>query len=508
MKTFVKQESTKKHVEEYVTTQVRLLQTVSNAFPLPPSFIQKLEPLKDKLDMLLRSDPKILGVDLYALASAGNGLVRLEHKVDYLGVLAEEHNGSVSVSISRASGANYVDFILQQVLSASARHLKGELNVTLINEPGVGIGVVREFFQIVQSCFFNPDYNLPGNEDNSKSKPAQHVSEIGSKWLEEARAQASPRGSNSGKKKSKREERPKTNEMTSFFPLFELIDANNKRRDELRIVRHRPRVTAEVMDSKRATGELPLALKDLVVDKVRNDSLKKIYQCVGRLLGLAIRNHQPLDSNFPLTFWKFMCNDNLTWQDHCESNDVFARSLQQIFDHDFDTEPLDLQFEHTAEVDVISDSASKTKIETVTMEVELESNKGQEKVTNSNKAKYVELRAKQFFFGNELELYKKIREGLLDTIQRSDLRLFQPAELRRVVRGERDINLESLKKSVLYSRGASPAHGVIQRFWEVVEAFDQAQRAQLLTFWSGSPLPPVFGFESKHRSMNAVRGTV
>lgn len=509
MRTFVKQEATKRRLEEYVSAQVRLLHAVSNAFPLPVAFLERLAPLKDKLDVLLRSDPKILGLDLYALASAGDDLVRLEHKVDYLGVLAEEHNGSVSVSISRASGANYVDFILQQVLSASARHLMGELNVTLINEPGVGIGVVREFFQIVQSCFFNPSFS--STPDDSEKKPASHVSEIGSQWLEEARAQTSPRNDNNrnnrkNKRGAKAERDNKSSEFTSLFPLFEYVDAANKRRDELRIVYRRLVVTKEVLDAKKERSELALTRKDLVVNKARNDSLKKIYHCVGRLLGLAIRNHQPLDANFPLAFWKFMFNEKMAWEDYCRHNDVFARSLQFILDHDFDAEPLDIQFDYTTEVEVVS--ADNETVETVTMDMELQAGKGQEKVTNENKAKYVELRAQRFFFGNELDFHKKIRDGLLDTIRTIDLKLFQPTELQRVVRGERTIDLASLKKSVLYTRGASPSHGVIQRFWGVVDEFDQPLRAKLLTFWSGSPLPPVFGFESKHRSMNAVRNVL
>lgn len=131
---------------------------------------------------------------------------------------------------------------------------------------------------------------------------------------------------------------------------------------------------------------------------------------------------------------------------------------------------------------------------------------GEVEVTNANKAQYVLLRAQQHFFGNELVYYQKIRDGFADTIVKSDLKLFRSEELRRLVRGERTIDFEGLKKNVIYSRGMSPSRGVIQHFWEIAESFDQETRSKLLTFWSGSPLPPVFGFESKYRSMNAVSG--
>ncbi len=137
--------------------------------------------------------------------------------------------------------------------------------------------------------------------------------------------------------------------------------------------------------------------------------------------------------------------------------------------------------------------------------MELGKGMGSQAVTNANKQQYVRLRAMQFFFGHELEFYRRLRQGLYDTIDLSDLQLFTAAELQRVIRGEQRIDLQSLKKMVLYSRGAAATHGVIQRFWDVVESFDDVHCQKLLMFWSGSPYPPLFGFESKYRSLNSVR---
>eukprot|EP00644_Phytophthora_capsici_P009730 jgi/Phyca11/535409/estExt2_fgenesh1_pg.C_PHYCAscaffold_350072 len=190
---------------------------------------------------------------------------------------------------------------------------------------------------------------------------------------------------------------------------------------------------------------------------------------------------------------------------------VFKRSLQFVLDHDFDAEPLDMRFEYTTEVVIVDEAKQKEESTdgtvanpmTTTMEMELQEGMGNVEVTNTNKAQYVLRRAQQFFFGNELMYYKRIRDGFNDTIVRSDLKLFRPEELRHLVQGERTIDFKNLKANVVYSRGASPSRGVIQYFWDVVESFDQELRSKLLTFWSGSPLPPIFGFDSKYRSMNA-----
>lgn len=528
-KIFVQHEAKKKRIRMFVAQQTHLLQKIATSFPLPEAFTEKVLPLKNSVDVLIRSDPKVLGMDLYSFASIP-GLIRLEHKVDYLAMLAEERDGSVSVSISRASGADYVDFILQQVLSASVNNLKGEMNITLVNEPGVGIGVTREFFQIVQKCFLRPDSTGRLQPLSVSAQPAKHVREIGAQWLELARAQ-SPRNGNPGKKRGendrngrgKRNRRARDGGFAELFPVFDYAD--KQKRDVLIIAPRPVYISQQVVDAKRRENNLSLTSKDLLVDSGEVDALKKVYLGIGRLIGLSIRNHQPLGADFSLVFWKFMTRDNgISWEDYCENSDVFKRSLQFVLDHDFDTEPLDMRFEYTVDAVVVSDESAgnpdcakhseevteevtavsaSTPPPTVSMEMELKAGMGDVEVTNANKAQYVLLRAQQYFFGHEFEYYKKLRDGFQDTISRSDLKLFHPAELRRLVRGERTIDFESLKKSVLYSRGASPSRGVIQHFWEVVEGFDQETRAKLLTFWSGSPSPPIFGFDSKYRSMNA-----
>lgn len=520
MKQFVKKEATKNRIDNYISSQVHLLQTIANAFPVPASFLEKVLPVKDKIDILLRSDPKILGLDLYALAPIQDA-IRLEHKVDYLGALAEEQTGSISVSISRASASNYVDFILQQVLSTTVRSLKGELNITLINEPGVGIGVIREFFQIVQKCFLNPNFTGDAVEHDQAVPP--HVTEIGSQWLQLARSQSPPRRANPRDKASdntsERNASSSGGDLAKLFPLFEY--ANKERQhDEVRIKTRQPRVSKTVMDAKKRENQLTLSQDEVVVNQGEVDTLKKLYQCVGRLMGLAIRNHQPLDVNFPLALWKFIMHEKVSWEEYCGSNEVFKRSLQFVLDHDFEASPLEMHFEFTTEVTLVDDlnteareeqrdsEASKRPEPTATMEMQLQKGLVHSVVTNANKREYVELRARQHFFGNELEYYKKLRDGLLDTIHKVDLKLFRPEELQRLARGEKKIDFTSMKRSMLYSKGASPEHGVIQHFWEVVEEFDQAQREQLLTFWSGSPQPPLFGFESSHRSVNSVRPIV
>ncbi|TDH67275.1 hypothetical protein CCR75_003119 [Bremia lactucae] len=98
---YVKREASKKLFKSTFAEQLHLLHTIAAT---------------QSVDLLIRSDLKVLGMDLHALSCIPN-LVRLEHKVHYLAMLAEEHLGSIHVSISRTSENNQLDIILQQLHS-------------------------------------------------------------------------------------------------------------------------------------------------------------------------------------------------------------------------------------------------------------------------------------------------------------------------------------------------------------------------------------------------------
>ncbi|KAF1778040.1 Ankyrin repeat-containing protein [Phytophthora cactorum] len=498
MNRFVKQEAKKKRIKMFVADQSHLLHTMTAVFPIPASFTDKVIPLKDSVDVLIRSDPKVLGMDLYSFASIP-GLIRLEHKVDYLAMLAEERNGSVSVSISRASEANYVDFIVQQILSTSANNLKGEMNITLVNEPGVGVGVTREFFQIVQRCFFQP--GSTGSSQSRAVPPAPHVLEIGAQWLQLARSQ-NPQDGNSNKKRNAKRSRPaQSGGFAVLFPLFDFVD--KQKRGVIGIAPRPVYISKQVMGAKRSAKSLSLSQKDMLVDPSEVDALKKHWS----LDGAGNSKSSATCCRFSVGFLEIYDARRLVDVGKLlRSSDVFKRSLQFVLDHDFDAEPLDMRFEYTTDVVVIDDeSGAKQKEEstdaaaaapsnvTMSMEMELQEGMGDVEVTNANKAQYVLLRAQQFFFGNELVYYKKIRDGFNDTIVRSDLKLFRPEELRRLVRGERTIDFESLKKNVVYSRALLGSRRELR-------SRESLQAADFLVWFAAAPH---FRLRLKYRSMNA-----
>ena len=61
--------------------------------------------------------------------------------------------------------------------------------------------------------------------------------------------------------------------------------------------------------------------------------------------------------------------------------------------------------------------------------------------------------------------------------------------------GERTIDIAALRSHVTYERGFCATHPTVEAFWEVVQnRLSKEQLATLLLFWSGSSVPPPFGF--------------
>lgn len=130
-----------------------------------------------------------------------------------------------------------------------------------------------------------------------------------------------------------------------------------------------------------------------------------------------------------------------------------------------------------------------------TTTVELIPNGSNVPVTKQNRIKYTYLVA-------DYRLNRQIRrqssaflKGLNDLIHPNWLKLFHATELQLLVGGQtQPIDLDDFKTNTTYSGVYDEYHPVILAFWDVVEEFDQEERAKLLEFITSCPRPPMLGF--------------
>ena len=205
------------------------------------------------------------------------------------------------------------------------------------------------------------------------------------------------------------------------------------------------------------------------------------------------------------------------WLERCAQVDpLYVRSLRQVWDHDFTTRdsqgiggdnkdnddddddddddeedsPWNLDFTYTS-MDAATGNATTCDLmkggETV-------------RVTNRNKTKWVALQARRVILGDDGAFAARIRAlraGLFDVIPREMLMLLSGEELRLLVCGNdaSKVDVDDWKSSCGYEGGMSSSDKVVCWFWHMVESMDNGEHRALLSFWSGSGQPPLFGFD-------------
>jgi hypothetical protein len=204
------------------------------------------------------------------------------------------------------------------------------------------------------------------------------------------------------------------------------------------------------------------------------------------------------------------------WLERCAQVDpLYVRSLRHVWDHDFTTRdsqgvggdnkdndddndndddeedsPWNLDFTYTS-MDAATGNAATCDLmkggETV-------------RVTNRNKTKWVALQARRVVLGDDGAFAARIRAlraGLFDVIPREMLILLSGEELRLLVCGNdaSKVDVDDWKSSCGYEGGMSSSDKVVCWFWHMVESMDNGEHRALLSFWSGSGQPPLFGFD-------------
>jgi len=123
---------------------------------------------------------------------------------------------------------------------------------------------------------------------------------------------------------------------------------------------------------------------------------------------------------------------------------------------------------------------------------------GEEKVvTEENKGEYIRLYIEKRVFGDIGDQMIAFAKGFADMIPAKYSRILSVLELNTLVSGTVKLDLDDMMRHVVYTEGYHQRSPVIQWFWSMVKGMTPAERESLLLFWSGSPVPPLFGFASK-----------
>lgn len=213
------------------------------------------------------------------------------------------------------------------------------------------------------------------------------------------------------------------------------------------------------------------------------------FKFIGKMFGRALLDGNLMDAHFTRSFYKHMTGTPLNYTDLEDYDQDYFRTIKWILENDVET--LDMDFTYEREVFGVKQI------------INLKPNGAKIPVTNDNKAEYVRLICEQKLTEEIRPQIKSFLEGLNSVIPTHLIKTFDPKELELMFSGMPEVDLQDLKDNTEYFdyNENSP---VIQRFWEVMQEFDEPTKAGFLQFVTGTSKVPVEGF-SHLRGMGGIQ---
>ncbi|KAI8050799.1 HECT-domain-containing protein [Syncephalis plumigaleata] len=215
---------------------------------------------------------------------------------------------------------------------------------------------------------------------------------------------------------------------------------------------------------------------------LQEQNLKK-YEFLGIIVGLAIRDGILLDITMAGFFLNKWLGKISSLEDLASLDPDLYRGLVFLKGYDGNVEDLSLNFTiMDKEPDGLRERA-------------LVPNGANIPVNSDNRLNYVYLVA-NYRLNVQIERQSRaFLRGLSHLIELRWLRLFDTLELQGLIGGAyKPIDVEDLRHNTVYGGDYHDKHPIIQRFWRVVDSFDDEQRRKLLRFATSCSRPPLLGF--------------
>lgn len=449
--------------------------------------------------------------------------------------------------------------ILQQLLIEKYRSMKSTtLSILYQGEAGIGHGPIKEFLDISR-IFFSPrgissqslidlvdphplqveclvesetkqefsNGMIPPNNDNGNS-----VSESIFEQLEHSVPLDDTPSENKKRPRSRKGTQFMDVPLVSIFPLFRpagssypddivpieleviaerILNSRNVSLDvgSLNVNNQRKKNSRKNQsDANFATTDSPQAETNLNGNSMSSDALllaKRIFECIGVILGFCLIHSCPIGTSFPPFVWMKLLahsksephfsneeNENeITWKTYCGHDERLVQSCQQILQLSNDeVMALELPFVGPK----YSWDVKNQRL--VSEEVELLPNGSSTFVNLQNRMKYINLLTKSRAMTTGMsESILAIRNGLKRIITQDFLNVLNPLHIAEYLHGDKLINVTLLQQHVKYSYDFSPTHRVIKLFWHFVKNdLTEDERRKLLLFWTGTSIPTKGGY--------------
>jgi ubiquitin-protein ligase E3 C len=221
------------------------------------------------------------------------------------------------------------------------------------------------------------------------------------------------------------------------------------------------------------------------------------YEFLGRVLGKAVYESILVEPQFSLAFLNLILGKQNSLDDLKLFDPELSRHLSSLRKMDEEVlASLGLTFEVTSAYTTRGHSVISTA---GTSSVPLLPQGESIPVTKSNVIQYVHLVAHHKLNVEGSVQTKAFLRGFRDLIPAPWVRLFSALELQKLISGDdavRGIDVEDMKRSMLYAGGYHPSQQIIIWFWEVLVEMSPEQQRKFLKFMTSCSRQPLLGFQA------------
>lgn len=233
-------------------------------------------------------------------------------------------------------------------------------------------------------------------------------------------------------------------------------------------------------------------------DEEFDDEMEKELQFVGRFVGKAALEGHHLSAHPSLILLKYMCGEPIALNDLELIDFELWRSLSKL-------RSMEASVIESLEISFCVESKDKNG-EYVTKE--LVTGGSEINVTSENVDEYLELRFKERVLDVCSKGLTAFLDGVHSVVPLELFLLLSGRELELTLCGVSEVPVDEWRKHTVYQgvfADLGDRHPVIERFWNVIESWDNKKQAMLLQFATGSSCIPCQGFAFLHGRDGALR---
>ena len=205
------------------------------------------------------------------------------------------------------------------------------------------------------------------------------------------------------------------------------------------------------------------------------------FEFIGRIIAKAIFDGIMIDCYFTRSFYKIISNTPLTYHDMEDYDPEFFNSLKWLLENDITGMNVYLNYSY------VHANLGQTEV------IDLIENGRNIDVTEENKFDYVQKLCYAKLYDAIKPQVESFKKGFGEVIPLKLISIFDYRELELVISGLPTIDISDLKRNTLYEN-YNEETPIIKYFWEILETFDNDERAEFLQFVTGSSKVPMEGF--------------